>query len=198
MDIKENLAANLAALRKAAGLTQAELAEKFNYSDKAVSKWERGESAPDVFVLAQLADFYNVTLDRLVSEPKTQKTKTILNKDKIRTIICWASVCLAWLVAFVAFVLLGIFAPQIHHKWLAFIYAIPVSCIIVLTLARVWGRNLTTAVFISLLIWSTITAVFLTLLFTLSPTPAGLWELYLIGIPLQVLTVLWTAYKKIK
>ena len=57
MDIKENLAQNLTRLRKAEGLTQAELATKLNYSDKAVSKWERGESVPDLYVLKQLADF---------------------------------------------------------------------------------------------------------------------------------------------
>ena len=59
MDIKENLARNLTLYRKASNLTQAELAEKLNYSDKAVSKWERGESVPDLYVLKQLADFYN-------------------------------------------------------------------------------------------------------------------------------------------
>ena len=70
MDIKENLAENLISYRKAANLTQAELAEKLNYSDKAVSKWERGESFPDLYVLKQIADFYGVTIDTLINEPK--------------------------------------------------------------------------------------------------------------------------------
>ena len=46
---------NLSDLRKRNGLTQAELAEKLNYSDKAVSKWEKGESLPGVEVLYKLS-----------------------------------------------------------------------------------------------------------------------------------------------
>ena len=69
MDIKENLAKNLTLYRKACGLTQAELAQKLDYSDKAVSKWERGESVPDLYILKKLADFYGVTIDALISEP---------------------------------------------------------------------------------------------------------------------------------
>ena len=82
MDIKENLAQNLAYYRKGVALTQAELAEKLNYSDKAVSKWERGESVPDLYVLKQLADFYGVTIDSLISEPnKSNTTKKIKTTD---------------------------------------------------------------------------------------------------------------------
>ena len=54
---KETIAANIAALRQSAGMTQAEFAGKLNYTDKAVSKWERAESVPDVFVLAEIASF---------------------------------------------------------------------------------------------------------------------------------------------
>ena len=60
MDIKENLANNIASHRKALKLTQAELAQKLNYSDKAVSKWERGEAVPDLVVLKQIADFFGI------------------------------------------------------------------------------------------------------------------------------------------
>ena len=61
MDIKENFAANLSRYRKAMGITQAELAEKINYSDKAVSKWERGESLPDLVVVKTIADLFGVS-----------------------------------------------------------------------------------------------------------------------------------------
>ena len=54
--LKTQIGANIASYRKRAGLTQAGLAEKLNYSDKAVSKWERGESVPDVLTMVQLAD----------------------------------------------------------------------------------------------------------------------------------------------
>ena len=67
-EIKPIIAKNIASLRTSAGLTQLELAEKLNYSDKAVSKWERGESTPDVAVLTHIADLFGVPLDYLVRE----------------------------------------------------------------------------------------------------------------------------------
>ena len=60
---REIIAENIVTLRKNAGLTQAELAERLNYSDKAISKWERAEAVPDVLVLAQLAELFGVTVD---------------------------------------------------------------------------------------------------------------------------------------
>ena len=66
-NIKQIVAKNIADLRRASGLTQMEFAEKLNYSDKAVSKWERGDSLPDVAVLKQIADLFQVTLDYLVT-----------------------------------------------------------------------------------------------------------------------------------
>ena len=57
------LAANLVRFRKAAGLTQLELAEKLMYSNKTVSKWERGESVPDIFTLKSIAEIYGVTVN---------------------------------------------------------------------------------------------------------------------------------------
>ena len=87
MDIKENLSQNLIKFRKASGLTQIELAEKLNYSDKAVSKWERGESIPDLSVLKNIADLYGVTIDTLISPPSHKKPKTLLNLPLKRLII---------------------------------------------------------------------------------------------------------------
>ena len=59
-DIKQTIADNLVGYRKKAGLTQQQLAEKLNYSDKAVSKWERAEAIPDVVVLKTIADIYGI------------------------------------------------------------------------------------------------------------------------------------------
>ena len=67
-DLKIIFAQNLIALRKQMKLTQIELAEKINYSDKAVSKWERGESIPDVSVLMVIANLFGVSIDFLVTK----------------------------------------------------------------------------------------------------------------------------------
>ena len=52
----------LSVLRKAKGMTQRELAELLNVSDKAVSRWERDESMPDILLLPVLADIFDVDL----------------------------------------------------------------------------------------------------------------------------------------
>ena len=67
--LKYQIGANIAAYRKQFGMTQAGLAEKLNYSDKAVSKWERGESVPDVLILMQLAELFGTTVNDLVCDP---------------------------------------------------------------------------------------------------------------------------------
>ena len=66
--LRSQLGANIAAYRKQNGFTQAALAEKLNYSDKAVSKWERGESLPDLMTLVQLANVFEVTVDDLLRD----------------------------------------------------------------------------------------------------------------------------------
>jgi transcriptional regulator with XRE-family HTH domain len=145
MDIKENLANNLIRYRKAMSLTQVELAEKLNYSDKAVSKWERGESFPDLYVLKQIADFYGVTIDVLISEPKELvKSKQKKATGTKRAIIALCSVGLVWLVAMCCFAFMNILFPANNsswHSWLSFIYALPVTAIVLLVLTSVWKKK---------------------------------------------------------
>ena len=74
-ELKNIIANNLMALRKSNKLTQLELAEKLNYSDKAISKWERGESLPDVLLLKSLADMYGVSVDYLMKEHSHDEAK---------------------------------------------------------------------------------------------------------------------------
>ena len=62
-ELNKIIANNLVKSRKNAKLTQLELAEKLMYSDKNVSKWERGDSVPDVVILKQLADIYGITVN---------------------------------------------------------------------------------------------------------------------------------------
>ena len=67
-DIKSIVAKNITELRIRHNMTQLELAEKLNYSDKTISKWERAESTPDISVLVEIAALFGVTLDALASE----------------------------------------------------------------------------------------------------------------------------------
>ena len=199
MDVKDNIANNLVAYRKHLGLTQAELAEKLNYSDKAVSKWERGESIPDLLVVKQIADLFGITVDALLREPAEEKIKTSCNLNKKRVIISACSAGLVWLVAVVIYSFMNIiYPPFIDKAWLTFIIAVPINFIVLLSLTSVWGKTLLNAVFTSLLVWTVILAIYLSLVNLLSSPSSTLWMVFLIGIPLQILIVFWFLGKKVK
>ncbi|MBE5737955.1 MAG: helix-turn-helix transcriptional regulator [Clostridiales bacterium] len=198
MDIKENLARNLTLYRKASNLTQAELAEKLNYSDKAVSKWERGESVPDLYVLKQLADFYNVKIDTLISPPKAVVLQAAHIISKRRVTICLSSIGLVWLVATLCFTTIQLIFPSLKETWLSFFYALPITFIILLIFTAVWKNVWVNTLAISLLVWSTILSLFLTLTVFLPTPPTNLWMLFLVGIPAQILVLLFFTYRKLK
>jgi len=76
---RKSLGAFIAALRKEKGLTQKQLAEKLGVTDKAVSRWEREESAPDLSLIPELADIFEITADELLRgrrQPKTAQHPT--------------------------------------------------------------------------------------------------------------------------
>ncbi len=201
MDIKENFAANLTRYRKAMGITQAELAEKINYSDKAVSKWERGESLPDLAVVKTIADLFGISIDALVAEPTPEKPKISVFTNKKRSMLYLILVGSIWLVAISVFVFLDMI-PHISHvwpTWLALIYALPVSFVVVFIFASVWKNKVLNTIFSSLFVWTTLLAVYLSCLTMLpAPAPQALWEIFLIGIPLQALIIFWFFYRRVK
>ena len=197
MDIKEIFSKNFATLRKTYNLTQAEFAEKINYSDKAVSKWERGESLPDLEVTKQIADFFGVTVDYLLTE-HSEQVKAKYNIPVKRFLICGLSTGLAWLIATLCFAFIQLLIPTATKTWLSFVIAVPVTMIILLVLTSVWGKTLTNMFITSGLVWSVIATLYIVLINTLASPPPSLWLLWLIGIPLQVLVILWFTYKKIK
>ena len=98
-ELKKKLAKNLIYYRKNNNLTQLQLAEKLSYSDKAISKWERGESVPDILTLKALADLYHCKIDDLLKE-KNRK-KLFITKNKL--IISLLSVGLVWLIAVITY-----------------------------------------------------------------------------------------------
>ena len=99
-ELNEKIAKNLAYYRKKAGFTQAELAEKINYSDKSISKWESGNGIPDVYTLVQLSKLYEVSLNELVGEDVPQQLPTKPQIPlRLRILIMLLSSGIIWLVA---------------------------------------------------------------------------------------------------
>lgn len=184
-DLKKTIADNIAFYRKEMGLTQVELAEKLNYSDKAVSKWERAESYPDIATLVQLANLFGITVDRLISNKKKIK--------KTRPLIALLASGLVWLIATAIYVILNMIFPGFSYSWFAFIYAVPVCSIVLLVLFAIWDKKFLLLIAESVIMWSIATCIFLTLT-TLGSQ--GAFYIFFLPIPLQILAILW--YCKLK
>ncbi len=195
-NIKSIVAKNIAELRQQNGMTQLELAEKLNYSDKAVSKWERAESMPDISVLVEISDMFKVPLDYLVREEherpklkKEKKEKPVRNYNK--KFIAALSVLVVWLVAFLALVIISIAAKDSPMQWMMLVYAVPCSMIVWLVLNSVWFDSRRNYFIISLLMWSVLIALHLSLLVG----GISLWQIYLLGIPGQIIILFWSKIK---
>ena len=190
-DLRKIIGDNLSELRKRRGLTQFELAEKFNYTDRAISKWENGDTLPDVEVLYNLCEFYGVTIDYLTHEENAHFKSKVnpLNRSN-RIIITALVLSIVWMLATVIFVYCLIRGKGVI--WQSFIWALPVSSLVLIYFNHIYFHRMTTA-FIgwSLLIWSLITSVFL------SMSDYQLWPLYFIGIPAQISMIFWMNIKHV-
>lgn len=191
-DIKTAFAENLQILRKEAHITQSELAEKLNYSDKAISKWERAEAIPDVMTVKEIADTFGVTVDWLLeSEHKTVRTAT-RREQKNRLIISLLATVLVWLIATVVFVCLEPSGVAGGRGWMVFVYAVPLSCIVLLVFNSIWGKVKYNFYLITGLVWSALASLYLSFFtFALS----NVWLVFIIGIPGQIIIILWSRLK---
>lgn len=182
--LRSNIAKNISELRKASEITQAELAEKLNYSDKSISKWERGDGVPDVVVLQKIADLFGVTLNDIVSDekPKLPRKKPYLTN---RIVIPLLSVGVVFLVASIAFFVLRLLDVWSEMSWILFVYAVPVSLVVMLIFSELWWNLLARLLTFSGLIWS----VFISVRLTFPVDDMNF--IFIIAAILQVITALW-------
>jgi transcriptional regulator with XRE-family HTH domain len=191
-EFKAIVANNIAYYRKKMGLTQLQLAEKMNYSDKAISKWERAESLPEAYVLHQLADFFGVTLNDFLTVGRKPRTPLTI---KTRILISILSAGIVWLVATVAFVLTNLIEPNLAFRtWLLFIYAIPASSIVLLVFSLIWGNNRLSFAFVTSLSVGLTLSIYLSLL----PLYPHIWYIFITLVPIEILAMFWFIFRKIR
>lgn len=198
-ELKFIIAKNIQKLRQEKGMTQLELAEKLNYSDKSVSKWERGESLPDIVVLKSVADLFEVTLDYLVEEEHDGKpiSKEVMDRNYRRNcyIISGTSIFIVALMATLIYVILAMVFPGTSYPWLCYAYAIPAALIVWLVFNSIWFNPRRNFLIVSLLVWSLLLALYL----TFSMLGFHIWPVFLIGVPAQIIIWMWSRLKnKIK
>ncbi len=198
--LKSQIGTNIAAYRKRAGMTQVGLAEKLNYSDKAVSKWERGESVPDVLTLAQLAEQFGITVNDLLIDPDAlpedtgavqqameQMVEKTLKRKADKKIILMLSSLLCWFVALFVYVVLSSIEATESWSWIFFVYAIPADAIVLLSLRSAWHDFRWNKVLISVIVWGSLLSIYMTMLLF----GINVWKIFLLGIPGQAAVLLW-------
>ena len=191
-DLKQIIANNITTLRKVKNLTQLEFANELNYSDKAISKWERAESIPDVIVLKQIADLFGVTVDYLLKEHSAdEKLIVIKNKtssnglNKIPLSLLSASPI--WIIATIIFTLISIFTGK--YVWYVFYISVPLTILMFIIFNTLWGNRRNNYIIVSFFVWSILACIYLCLI------KYNLWQLFILGIPAQLAIILWSTLK---
>lgn len=181
-DLKLITANNIIALRTQAGMTQLELAEQLNYSDKSVSKWERGEAVPDAYVLKRMGEIFGVSVDYLLSAHEADESAPAQERaPKQSRVITTISIVGIWTLALLGFIVCWLTG---HLVWLIFVYAVPVSLITLLVLHSVWEAGKYNYWIIAALVLSILATVYLTLL------EYNWWQLFLLSLPAELVVYL--------
>lgn len=185
-EIKLNFSQNLSHLRKTKNLTQLQLAEKLNYSDKAVSKWEVGSVMPDVETLTHIAEFFGITVNDLIYKKK----KSVLREFyKNHAVISLFSFAMVWFVSTIIYFVLEN-ATMLDRCWLTFIFTIPVSSIVLIVFSAIWFKRIFTYLSSTMLLWGIIISVYLAI------NNPHLWFIFIIGVVGQISISFLFALKK--
>lgn len=185
-ELKLVSASNIIRLRTQAGMTQAELGAKLNYSDKTISKWERGEAIPDAYVLTKLAELFGVSVDYLLSshdnwqappEEEEQMKKPRYSEFRI-ILLVFVSVWMAFLTAFVALCLFDIVL------WELFLVALFSSLLVLIVLLATFRRRR----YLELCVGALVLSVLLILFFVVPQMK--LWQVLLLSVPAELIVFL--------
>lgn len=184
-DIRLILADNLTKLRKKHKLTQVELAHKLGFSDKSVSKWEQGDTIPDIETIKKIADLYGVSVDSLLEDKPQEDEIDTRERKRIMTnkiIITLLAVTVVWTSSIVLFTIVNILYNA--YYWQSFVWALPASSIIILIFNSIWGKKRYNYLIVSILLWTLCLSVHLQFL------NYTLWLLYIVAIPGQIAIIL--------
>lgn len=194
--INEIVSKNIIKYRTISGLTQKELADKINYSDKSISKWERGIGLPDIVVLVELSTIFKVTPNDLL-DPNVLNENIVYTpkKEKIHShlIISSLSGITVWLVATIVFFVLHLIPETKDIAYYSFIYGIPIFGIVLTVFSAIWGNKYITCLTSSIILWGVLISIALSLKWI-----DGIWLITVIGAIVEVLLIVWFCFRKKK
>ncbi len=191
VELKEIASKNIAELRIACKMTQLELGQALSYSDKAVSKWERGEAIPDAYVLLQMSRLFGVTVDYILTEHAEDDKPALVVKPHTtnRFIVSLIAVTGIYMLGALIYVILTL-ASIVHPP--VFMYTTVVAMIVLTVMNTIWGKRIYNLFIISGLVWS----IILSLYFIFRYSGHNWWQFILLGIPAQVIVGLSFGLKR--
>lgn len=185
MELEKTVASNLTELRKRKQWTQLELADKINYSDKTVSKWERGDGLPDLKTICKLAELFGVTVDYFVTENASSEIKkySAPKEEKgYHLVISMLAVVGIWLAVTLIYVYTLIYQNQ--NCWTLFVWGVTASSAVLIYFNIKWGNRKYNLIYSSVLCWSMLASLYLQFL------SYNLWAIFIVGVPIQAALVL--------
>ena len=189
-NLEKIIANNIVLLRKKNKWTQAELAEKINYTDKAISKWERAESSPDVNVLYSLSVVFNVDVDFFFHQHNENEIEDLKNEKKNnlnRIFQLILAIMAIWFIAVIIYVYIKIGkTDSIKGIWISYVYASVVSLAISTVFFMKQKKHLVTMILASVLLWAILACAYLHLLIY----EKNYWLIFIVGVPIQVSIVM--------
>ena len=185
-ELKRNVAQNIFYLRTVNNMTQSELGAKINYSDKAISKWERADGLPDAFVLKRLSEIFDVSVDYLMDE-HTEQDKKVDTKPIKNTKKLIAQTVTSGIIAVVVLLVVTLYLTLDLICWQMFVYCLPLIFLVNLIFSAVWWHGKGAFSCTSLLMWTTLLTIYIALL------NQNNWQLFFIGIPAQL--IIFLCYK---
>lgn len=182
-ELKEITAKNITELRLRAKMTQLELGNAISYSDKAVSKWERGEAIPDAYVLLQLSEIFGVSVDYLLKDHEGEPVPRVRRSRANHASITALAIIAVWTVFAVAYIAVNL-ATKGYSYWLFFVYATVVSLIMLTVFNTLWGKKSLNILIVGALVASLIATVYLILL-----SVGNFWQILLLIIPAELIVI---------
>ena len=198
---------NVAALRKARGLTQQELAEEIHYSDKSISKWELGYAAPSVDILIDIARFFGVTVDYLSTEQneesinevtvneeeKKERKRQETNKALILSMTMTFVVLVAFSIYFSDYIFQG--SENWIKNLIVFLWMVPAGAFLAaFEVWRFFHNRVAVIVLLSLFVWSLLISFCVQFGFV-NEKPEQIWFILSVGAPIQIILILIANYK---
>ena len=183
-DLKEIVSENISRLRTEKKMTQLELGQALSYSDKAVSKWERGEAIPDAYVLLEMSKIFEVTVDYILTyHDSSDPIPTPVRKRTRRSVIALITVIGIFTLAALTYVILqlaGFIYPMMFQ------YAAVVSFLVLMIMNSIWGKTRYNIIFVSAFVQS----ILFTVYFLFLDFGKNYWQLLLLGIPIEAIILL--------